>query len=249
MAKTKIAISLEEGVLRQVDSKVDGSIIRSRSQAIEYYLSKGLREGSVTTAVLLLKGEYQHLAIKEIKGMPLIKKQIGFFAKHGIKSLFLVTQHGREMNQLMNAVEDSPLTVKIIEQKTKGNAEALLALRGILRENFIAMSGDTFNDFDLQSMVKKHLAGDKLATMGLMTADKPSAYGNAILDGDLIVDFQEKPKSISSPVVNAGIYLFKPDVFELFSGVTSLEKELFPRLAKIKQLVGFFTHGAYLHVG
>ncbi|MBI2576659.1 hypothetical protein HYV84_05580, partial [Candidatus Woesearchaeota archaeon] len=49
--------------------------------------------------------------------------------------------------------------------------------------------------------------------------------------------------------VNAGIYIFKPEVFELFSGAASLEKDLFPKLAKMKQLVGFFTRGAYLHVG
>jgi len=249
MVKDKVAISLDEGLLHQIDGKVDGNIIRSRSQAIEFYLRKGLREGSVTTAVLLLKGEYQHLAIKEIHGVSLIKKQIEFFVKHGIKRIFLVTQHGRDMGQLLAAVEDAPLPVNIIEQETKGNADALHALRGPLKESFIAMSADTFNDFDLQSMVKKHLERDKLATMGLMTTEEPSKYGNAVLDNDLVVDFQEKPKSASSPVVNAGIYIFKPEVFELFSGVTSLEKDLFPKLAKIKQLVGFFTHGAYLHVG
>src|SRR3990167_9514267 len=99
MVKDKVAISLDEGLLHQIDSKVDGNIIRSRSQAIEFYLRKGLREGSVTTVVLLLKGEYQHLAIKEIHGVSLIKKQIEFFVKHGIKRIFLVTQHGRDMGQ------------------------------------------------------------------------------------------------------------------------------------------------------
>ncbi len=53
----------------------------------------------------------------------------------------------------------------------------------------------------------------------------------------------------ASNVVNAGIYIFKPEVFELFSGVSSLEKGLFPKLARIKQLVGFFTHGEYVHFG
>ena len=85
--------------------------------------------------------------------------------------------------------------------------------------------------------------------MGLMTREKASSYGTAILDGDLIVDFQEKPKHYSTNIVNAGIYIFNPEVFEIFENAVSLEKDLFPKLARIKQLVGFFTYGEYMHVG
>ena len=60
---------------------------------------------------------------------------------------------------------------------------------------------------------------------------------------------QEKPKTVSSNIVNAGIYVFKPEVFELLSSCQSLEKDLFPKLARIKQLCGFFTHGEYRHLG
>ena len=109
------------------------------------------------------------------------------------------------------------------------------------------MSGDTYNNFNLLKMAKKHADSDKLATMGLMTREKASQYGTAILDGDFIVDFQEKPKHYSTNIVNAGIYLFKPEIFELFEDAVSLEKDLFPRLARLKQLVGFFTYGEYLH--
>ena len=83
------------------------------------------------------------------------------------------------------------------------------------------MSGDTLNNFDLSGMLKKHFTLNKLATIGLMTREKPSDYGIAILDGDLIVDFQEKPKSFSTHIVNAGIYIFKPEAFRRFLKVKS----------------------------
>jgi len=247
MVKSKIAISLDSPLLKLVDSKVDGSVIRSRSQAIEYFLKKGLQEQSVSTAVLLLKGEHQVFALKDIKGRSLIKQQIDFFSNYGIKTMYVITQHTKNINLLLNEVSNAKINVEIIEKQAKGNADVLKAVKEKINNNFIVMSGDTYNNFDLLKMIKKHMESEKIATMGLMTREKTNSYGTAVLDGDLIVDFQEKPRHYSTNIVNAGIYIFKPEVFEMFEDVVSLEKGLFPKLARIKQLVGFFTYGEYLH--
>src|SRR3989344_3589663 len=249
MAKSKIAISIDNALLKIIDSKIDKSIIRSRSQAVEYFLKKGLQKQSVDVAVLLLKGEHQPFALKEIKGVTLLQHQINFFSKYGIKTIYIVTQHTKNANLILEEKSKARINVEIIEKQAKGNAEALLALKDKVNNSFVVMSGDTYNDFDLLKMIKKHTESEKLATMGLMTREKTSSYGTAILDGDLIVDFQEKPKHYSTNIVNAGIYIFKPEVFELFENFVSLEKELFPKLARLKQLVGFFTYGEYLHLG
>ena len=249
MTKPKIAISLDKSLLDLVDSKVDGSVIRSRSQAVEFFLKKGLQEQSINTVVLLIRGEHQRILLKKIKGKTLIKNQLEFFTKYGITNLYIVTQHTKTINLLLNEISESNLNVEIIETDARGNAQALLAVKDKIKNSFIAMSGDTYNDFDLMKMTKKHLEMDKIATMGLMTREKIIGYGTAILDGDFIVDFQEKPKQSSTHIVNAGIYIFKPEVFELFENVSSLEKDLFSKLARLKQLVGFFTYGEYEHLG
>ena len=248
MKKPKIAISLDKSLLDLIDSRVDGSIIRSRSQAIEYFLKKGLQEMVITKAVILLKGEHQAIALKEIKGAPLIKKQIDFLHEHGVKTVYIVTQHSKKTALFRQELADVQVEVHIIEKETKGNAAALLALKDQLRQSFIVMSGDIYNKFNLIKMIRKHVTLDKLATMGLMSRGESSAYGNAILDGEFIIDFQEKPKQSTTNIVNAGIYIFKPEIFELFENATSLEKDIFPKLARIKQLVGFFTYGEYQHV-
>jgi NDP-sugar pyrophosphorylase family protein len=244
MNKSKIAISVDNSLLNLVDSKVDGSVIRSRSQAIEYFLRKGLSEDSISIAVILLKGTQQEVALKPFKGKSLIKNQIEFFSNNGVKKIYLVTQGAKK--ELREELIDTG--VEIIEKDAKGNAFALLSLKDKIKSNFIVMSGDTYNNFDLIKMSNKHQQLNKIATMGLMTRDKSSDYGTAILDGDLVIDFQEKTKELSSHIVNAGIYIFKPEVFELISG-DSLEKGLFSKIAKIKELVGFFTYGEYLHFG
>jgi len=244
MVKDKIAISLDKSLLNLIDSKKDGAIIRSRSQAIEYFLKKGLQQETITTAVILLKGTQQESALKAFQGKSLIKNQIEFFSNNGINKIYLITQDPKK--ELREELRDS--NVEIIEKQAKGNASALLVLKDKLKSNFIVMSGDTYNNFDLIKMINKHQSLNKLATMGLMTRDKSSDYGTAILDGDFIIDFKEKIKSSSSHIVNAGIYIFKPEIFELIGG-NFLENDIFPKLAKIKELVGFFTYGEYEHFG
>ena len=249
MQKAKIAISLEKSLLGTLESRIDGSIIRSRSQAIEYFLRKGLQDTSINTAVLLLKGEHQKFSLKNIKNRSLIKAQIDFFYKHGIRNLYIVSQHTNFINNLLHEISDASINAELINANAKGNALALASIKDKIGANFIVMSGDTYNDFDMMRMVKKHIEADKLATMGLMTREKPTSYGTAVLDGDLIVDFKEKPKHYSTNIVNAGIYILKPEIFEMFNEAITLETDLFPKLAKIKQLVGFFTYGEYKHFG
>jgi len=249
MKKQKIAISLDKRLLDLVDSKVDGSVIRSRSQAIELFLHRGIEEKSVENAVILLHKDHQKTSLKKIDGLSLIKKQIEFFSKNGVKNVYILTPHTQDTNMLLNEIMDSGINAEIIEDEGKGNAKALLSVKDKLGNNFVVMSGDTFNDFHLLDMIKKHLKTDRLVTMGLMTRDSPSKYGAAILDGDLIINFEEKSKTTKSHVVNAGIYIFKKELFELFEAAISLERNIFPKLAKIKQLNGFFTHGEYVHLG
>jgi mannose-1-phosphate guanylyltransferase len=249
MNKQKIAISVDAPLLHTIDGKVDGNIIRSRSQAIEYFLRKGLREEMLSTAVIMLKGEHQAHSLSSFKGKTLLEQQLEFFKKSGFSTVYIVTQHTKLSTMLLDACSRSSLSVEIIESEAKGNAKALASLQEKIKGMFLVMSGDTYNNFDISKMMKKQSTLDPLATMGLMTRAHTLGYGTAILDGDYVVEFAEKPKESSTTIVNAGIYLFKPEIFEMIENCDSLERDLFPKLARLKQLVGFFTYGEYEHFG
>ena len=69
-----------------------------------------------------------------------------------------------------------------------------------------------------------------------------------ILEGMNIIDFKEKQETKSN-IINAGIYILKPKVFEYFNKNTkSIEKDIFQLLAKKKELQGFFTYGRFIHL-
>ncbi len=249
MKKVKIAISLDKAILDSVDSRVDGAVLRSRSQAVEYFLHRGLTEQAPDTVVLLIKGEHQEFSLLDMKGSSLIKKQIEFFYENGIKQVFIVTQHTKNITKLLGEISSAPIVVKIFERNVRGNAEALKSIQDTLKQNsFIVMSGDIYNNFDLRTMIKRHVENNKISTIGLMTREKVDKYGTAVMDGNMVVDFEEKPSEARSHVVNAGIYIFNQGVFDLYTEHTaSIEKDIIPKLAGMKQLLGFFTHGEYVH--
>jgi len=250
MKKIKIAISLDQPLLDIINTKVDGSVIRSRSQAIEHFLKRGLEGEFINYTVIFIKGEHQKYSLQEINGKALIHHQLELIESAGISNVLIITQNSKYTTELEKEINKAKMSVKIIEKDIKGTGEALNSIKEILGKNdFIAMSGDVYNKFDLRKMINKHLECKKIATMGLMSRSDTKKFGTAVLNGDLIVDFKEKEETTNSNVVNSGIYIFSHEVFNYIDNETiSLEKDLFPKLASLNQLVGFFTHGEYKHL-
>jgi len=245
MKKIKVAISLDKDLLDKIDSKVDREILRSRSQAMEFYLRKGLKDEKVETAVLLVSKKNQEKLLKKSNGICLLEKQVKFFRDSGINKIMILTQHRHSINDLISKADEIGRDITIIRSSAKNNGEALLIANEKIKENnFVVMNGNIFLEFDLTGMIMRHIKEDKLATIGLMSAKETSRFGVAKLDGEMVVDFIEKPKSIDTFIVNAGIYVLKKEVFELM-GKKQIEIDLIPKLAKIKQLLGFFTYGKY----
>lgn len=242
MGKEKIAISLSKNILDQIDAKIDDISIRSRSQSIEVLIKKGLDTLSVNTAVIMLSKSHQKIALSKFKNSTLIETQINFFRNHGINKIFILTQK-TEKNPLKKIAENE---IEIIENNKKNNGEALKVLKDKINEDFVVMSGDTYNNFNLEKMLQKHKEKNVIGTMGLMSHDKPGKYGSVVLEGDMITNFQEKSKL--SNIINAGVYVFKPNIFDILSDCKSLEFDLFPKLASMNQLAGHFTMGEYEHV-
>jgi mannose-1-phosphate guanylyltransferase len=92
------------------------------------------------------------------------------------------------------------------------------------------------------------------ATILLARADDPSRYGLVRTDGeDRVIGFLEKPApdEIDTNLINAGPYVLEPEVLELIDQdkPVSIEREIFPTLAKRRTLFGLFLPGYWLDVG
>lgn len=250
MNKEKIAISVDRPLLEMIDAMIDGTNIRSRSQAIETLLKKGIEQEYVKTAILLIKDTEQGILLKKVKERPLITCHLDMLYKAGIKKVYLITKPTEKTQEILEIVKDEKLKVEIIDEKeTVGSAQALLKAKHLLKTNFVVMLGDTYNNFDLKKMILFHLKKDKIATVGLISHNKPILYSSVQLEGDNIVEFRNKKES-NSYIIDAGVYIFKPLIFKYFDFTTrSLERDVLPVVCQKIEMDGYFTYGEYIHLG
>jgi mannose-1-phosphate guanylyltransferase len=121
-------------------------------------------------------------------------------------------------------------------------------------ETFFAMNGDVIANIDLEMMLTQHRRSKALVTDALYEVKDPTRFGVVQLDKERhIKRFVEKPTAKEAPsrLVNAGIYVMEPEVLGMIpkNRKVSLEREIFPVLAKDEKLGGYPFEGDWFDIG
>ena len=106
---------------------------------------------------------------------------------------------------------------------------------------FLATYGDAVADININELIKFHKKTGKIAT--LTGIRPPSKYGTLEIEGDSIINFNEKPRV--SDYVNGGFFVFEREIFDLlsFSDDCVLENSPLEILAKENQLAIYKHEG------
>ena len=263
MTRQRITITLKKDILDLLDNMVDGSKIRNRSHAIEYILTKNLIPSS--TKVLVLAGgpgiklrpiTYElPKCLIPIHGRPLLERTFDSLRKSNLKDVLLAVGYlGEKIKSHFGdgAKFNMSITYQDSEGKKLGTVSPLIAARKKMGNSpFIVIYGDVMADIDYIDLLEFHKSHRGLATMALTSVEAASDWGVVSLQGSRIVNFEEKPKTkVSSHLINAGIYVFNPSVFNYLSKKQRmLEHDLFPRLANEGKLYGYPFEGQWYDVG
>lgn len=121
-------------------------------------------------------------------------------------------------------------------------------------DTFVVANGDVLTDLNVTSLIDFHRRTHARATLHLTPVDDPSAYGVVVVDGDGRVQrFVEKPAPGTEPsrMINAGTYVFEPDVLDVIpSGrKVSVERETFPILVERGSLFAMATDDYWIDTG
>lgn len=118
-------------------------------------------------------------------------------------------------------------------------------------EPFFMFNSDVICDFPLDSMLAFHRKHGGEGTILVTEVQDPSKYGVVISDADgQIQQFIEKPQVFVSNKINAGIYLFTVDILKRIElKPTSIERDIFPLIAKDKKLYSMVLQGYWMDIG
>eukprot|EP01083_Nonionella_stella_P056918 149642_1 len=187
--------------------------------------------------------------------MPILEHQVEALVKVGVNCIILAVAYRPDDMEPFIQHCKKQYNVKIVfsvEETPLGTAGPLaLAKEYITSENFFVLNSDVICSFPLEGLLKFHKDHGREGTIMVTQVKDPSRYG-VILAGDdgKIESFVEKPKEFVGDKINAGIYCFRRDILTRIKPVpTSIEREVFPVMAKDGNLYRYVLQGYWADIG
>ncbi|MBI4154449.1 NTP transferase domain-containing protein [Candidatus Woesearchaeota archaeon] len=259
--KERVTLTLEADLLKKVDGKVDNHRIKNRSHAIELLLMKALQEKPLKKALILAGGKGTRLKpitdeipkpMILLHGKPILQHTLDLLRKYGVDDVYIsVGYKGDVIKEYFGNGSRFGIKITYIEEKEPlGTAGPLALARPYLTETFVMCNADELKDIDLADMYLFHKERGALATIALTTVEDPSSYGVAMMQGDKVMQFLEKPEKPLSKLINAGLYILEPEVVSFVkTGFSLIEKDVFPKIAAEKRLYGYSFSGQWFDTG
>lgn len=260
--KSRITLTIDENILQKIDETIDGSIIKNRSHAFELMVRNKLQKNVPSKAILLAGGPgrfvkvngkktIQHLL--RINNKTIIEQNLLLLKKYGIKEIIIsLGEDQQEIEKELGSGSKLGLNIQYYKEKENlGTSGVIRELRNNFKTSFIVCNGDELKEINLKKLYTFHKNNKGMATISLTTTNNPSNYGVALLNGNNIIAFIEKPVKGSEPskLINAGLYILDPSVIDLIpEGFSRFEYDVFPKLASQEKLNGFVFSGQWFDV-
>ena len=173
----------------------------------------------------------------EVCDRPIIEWQIRWFKNHEIDEIVICVGYLKE--RIIDYIgSGSRFGVRVgyaVEEEPLGTGGALKNARSLIKssrdEGFFMVNGDILTDLDPNAL--KHTSSSALALVPLK-----SPYGVIELDkSGLVTGFVEKPL-INDRWINAGVYFFTSDVFDILPDHGNIETSALPVMAQNRILMG-----------
>ncbi len=266
--KKRVTITLDEKILKNVDSVVDRLYIRNRSQAVEFLIEKTLGENKV--AVILATGPSNQLKISKteyratagIGDTSVIELAIKNLRENGFKNIFIPGEQP-VLASIFNLVGDGSkygVKIKFIEDENPpGTATSLRLLKGEIKNTFLVVFGDIiFNKMDIKKLWTHHFKQPAIAT--LMVTSSPLTLGGSTIpikksplkvEGNTVVKvFPKLTKPVKelkdSAIIFSSMFIAEPEIME-YTG-DSLENDVFPKLAEKGFLYSYLSSEEEIHI-
>ena len=182
---------------------------------------------------------------------PILEYVIRNLKANGITDIVLTVGYLKESIKSYFG-DGSKLGVKITyseEKDEQGTAGSLHPLAASAKGTFIVQMGDHLSRVNLKKVIEFHKKQGGIATVAFKRQGVPLEYGVAHVDAaHHVTAFKEKP--IVENLVNAGIYVFEPEIFDFIKPKDDFAKNVFPRLMDSGKKINAYVFDDYwLEIG
>lgn len=189
--------------------------------------------------------------------LPVTEHQLAMVRRAGINRIVLATSYLSEVftpyfgdgskwgMEILYATEKEPL----------GTGGAIANAAKLLSGDteVVVLNGDVLSSHEIGSQLKLHQQSSADITLHLTAVEDARAYGCVPTDqSGQVTAFLEKMENPVTNTINAGCYIFNPEIIESipFDQVVSVERETFPdAVSKDKKIMGFIAQDYWLDIG
>ena len=151
-----------------------------------------------------------------VAGRPFMSHVLEALSALDIKDIYILV--GWKANKIKEYYGDGSrlgLSITYLEQRERmGTAHAIGCAADSIDEPFVCVNGDVVMfESDLRRMLERHKASGS-TVLGAVTVPDPERFGVIEANGDRLVKIHEKPKVPPTDLINAGAFVFGPEIFE-----------------------------------
>jgi glucose-1-phosphate cytidylyltransferase len=178
-----------------------------------------------------------------VNGQPIVMHLMRIFANQGYKDFILSLGYREEVIRDYFHRKSLDWNVQLVstgaDTDTGGRIEKC---REHLRGTFMATYADGLANISIDNLVKYHQGHPGIATV--TTVPLVSQYGLLDFTPDgLVTAFREKP-TLREHWINAGFFVFEPEVFDQWEG-ENLERDVLPALAAKHLVYAYRNEGLF----
>jgi NDP-sugar pyrophosphorylase family protein len=158
--------------------------------------------------------ETKPTALMPVMGRPIIEHLIDSLEAVGVDEFYIVANHLED--RFRERFENRGDVNVVHQEKLTGTGAALETVEDEIQEDFFMVNGDVIvSQRDLRDLEKKFR--NKGSKVSLLAAgeDKPEKFGVLSITNDEVTGIEEKPEEPENSLVNSGIYVFDPEVFDV----------------------------------
>ncbi len=151
-----------------------------------------------------------------VAGKPFLGHIIETLREHNIKDIFLlVGWKSLKIKELFGDGERFGVNITyLLQEERLGTAHAVSMAKSQMDSPFLCLNGDiVLSKSYIRGIMEVYKTNEK-NIMSLARVDNPGRFGVVTLKGGHVSEIIEKPKIPKSDLINAGIYIFTPDIFK-----------------------------------